>query len=103
MNFKEVNLKLANMRKEQGFIIQDVNNSELFVIQSDKSIGSFNKETGKGKLNTSGKYFPHLAYAKPCDLTQEQLQKCLNALSVKGDILGSVNGSEIIYGGITLF
>jgi hypothetical protein len=101
--FKSVNLKLSNMRKPQNFVVQDINDQNAFYIQSDKSIGIFDKETGKGKLNTKGKYFPHLQFATPYRLTTEELKNCLGALSVKGDILGSVDGCIIVNNGCNLY
>ena len=101
--FKSVDLKLANMRKPQNFVVQDVNDKDKIIIQSDKSIGIFDKKTGKGKLNTKGCYFPHLPYATPYALSMEQLKECLQALYIAGDVLGTIAGSTIINCGITTF
>jgi len=97
---KSINLKLANMRKPQNFIVSQTN--EGFYIQSDKSIGDFNLQ-GVGKLNTKGSYFVHLSFgATPYTLTPEQLELCLDALTVKGDIIGNIGSSQIIYAGCTI-
>ena len=101
--FKSVDLKLGNMRKPQNFVVQDVNGKNKIIIQSDKSIGVFDKKTGRGKLNTKGCYFPHLQYATPYVLSTGQLKDCLQALYIAGDVLGQIAGSEVINCGITTF
>ena len=98
-----VNFKLGKMRKEQEFCVQDVNNKNAFIIQSDKSIGMFDKKTGKGKMSFKGCYFPHLSMCSiPFELSQEQVQKCLSILCKKGDVIGSFGGCVIINEGVTL-
>ena len=99
---RTVNLKLGKMRKEQEFVVQVVNDRNEFVIQSDKAIGRFNTETGEGKMNFKGCYFPHLAFAEPYDLTIGQLAACRVAMYNKGETLGKIGGSSIINMGITM-
>jgi hypothetical protein len=102
---KTIDLKLGNMRKTQNFIVDDINGENKFMIQSEKSIGVFDKTTGKGTINFKGCYFVHLnsyAGAIPFSLDTETLKNCLECLSVKGDIIGSFDGCIIINQGITL-
>lgn len=53
-------VKLGNMRKAQEFLVLPTKPGEKIIVQSDKSIGCFNPDTGKGILNTKGCHFPHL-------------------------------------------
>ena len=95
---ESINLKLANMRKEQEFTVQSLG-SDRCIIQSNKSIGAFNLADGTGKLNVNGCYFPHLAFAKPYNLTDPQLIAVRAAMVKPGDIMGYVGGSPVIYSG----
>ena len=98
---KTVNLKLGNMRKPQEFVITQ-QGTDKFIIQSDKSIGVFNLD-GIGKLNTKGQYFPHLAFAKPYNLTVPQVIECRDAMTKDGDVMGFIGRSPIIYAGTKTF
>lgn len=80
MGFATVTAKLANMRKAQEFIVMPMSDGKIMV-QSDKSIGAFDFRTGKGKLNTKGKYFIHLnmgavAFTFPAEFVSECLRVC---------------------------
>lgn len=59
MPFATVTGKFLNMRKEQEFTVCPKGENQA-LIQSDKSIGLLDLTTGKGMLNTKGKYFAHL-------------------------------------------
>lgn len=83
---KRVWAKLANMRKEQDFLPQLTSGGRI-IVQSDKSIGSFDPATGEGKLNTKGCYFPHLAIATPYKFPPDFVKACIEAL---GDTLPTV-------------
>lgn len=86
---KEVSLKLSNMRKPQSFVVYPFKaDAKEFIIQSDKSIGQFNRETGVGVLNTKGSYFPDLLFAKPYTLTRQELEACLENQPKTGDKVG---------------
>ncbi|HEY5588860.1 MAG TPA: hypothetical protein VIK86_07895 [Candidatus Paceibacterota bacterium] len=96
-------LKLGKMRKEQDFLVMDVNGKNQFIIQSDNKTGIFDKTTGKGKMNFKGCYFYHLSFgALPLTLTPEQLNACLQEMTVKGDTIGMLGNSVVTYGGVTV-
>ena len=91
------------MRKEQEFCVQDVNKENAFIIQSDKSIGMFNKETGKGRMCFTGSYFPHLQIcSKPFELSKEDVERCLSVLCKKGDVIGRFGNCVVINEGVTM-
>lgn len=85
--------KLGNMRKPQEFTVYPFNKVDgTLTIQSDKSIGTFDANTGKGLLNTKGCYFPHLTVvmgAKPYQFPMELVQECkkVAGLTEHSDIL----------------
>lgn len=91
--------KLGNMRKAQEWIVTCTDKGNV-IVQSDKSIGSFNPMNGGlGKLNTKGAYFVHLATAQPFQFPADFMQACMSSVMVKpGDTLG---GGCVIYGGTT--
>lgn len=76
---KRVTGKLARMRKAQTWTVLPMSDSRLMV-QSDRSIGCFDFRTGRGRFNTAGCYFPHLAVAAavvfPADFVTACLQAC---------------------------
>jgi hypothetical protein len=87
---KHITAKLGNMRKPQEFIVYPGEGD--LIVQSDKSIGKFNRETGKGVLNTRGAYFPHLTMilgAKEYQFPMEFVIACVLAQPEKGDLIGS--------------
>ena len=85
-----VNAKLASMRKPQEFVVYPAGTYPgLIVVQSDKSIGAFDRETGKGRLNTKGKYFPHIPLGKPYQFPPEFVKACIEAQPKSGDLIGS--------------
>lgn len=59
-NIVHVTAKLHTMRKAQEFSCMPMSSGEI-MIQSDKSIGVYNRETGKGRLCVKGSYFHSLA------------------------------------------
>lgn len=88
---KLVSAKLGRMRKPQQFIVYPssrTDNDDL-VVQSDKSIGRFNPETGKGVLNTKGQYFPHLSLASEFQFPMDFVKECIDAQPRSGDIIGA--------------
>ena len=95
-------LKLGTMRKPQEFSVQSLE-GDRFIIQSDRSIGVFSLLDGTGKMNFNGCFFPHLAFAKPYNLTVPQLIACRDVMAKPGDVLGYVGGSPVIYGGTKAF
>lgn len=97
MNPRYVSAKLGNMRKPQEFIVSAYDNGDLQV-QSDKSIGEFDPNTGIGKLTTKGPYFHHLAFATPYQFPPEFVEACKAKAFRKGD---SISGGVAIFGGMT--
>lgn len=87
---KRVTAKLGSMRKPQDFIVypEDATKPETLKVQSDKSIGCFDKTTGKGILNTKGCYFVHLALGKPFDFPMDFVNQCIEAQPKSGDRIG---------------
>lgn len=74
--------KLDKMRKPQSFHVSPMSDGNVMV-QSDKSIGTFDPHTGVGVLNTKGCYFPHLSsflgakpFAFPADFVEAALVAC---------------------------
>lgn len=91
---KHVTAKLGTMRKPQDFIVypKTTHDGGLIVVQSDKSIGSFDPETRNGLLNIKGCYFVHLnkfVGAKPFVFPKEFVDACLDAQPHSGDLIGS--------------
>ena len=89
---KNVTAKLSKMRKPQSFTIYPRSTSTSdndIIVQSDKSIGKFNPETGEGVLNTKGSYFPHLAFALPFQFPADFVQACVEAQPRSGDLIGA--------------
>ena len=73
---KSVTAKLGTMRKPQEFTVYPWIPGKPMTVQSDKSIGEFDPETGKGKLNTKGCYFPHLMFAQPYEFPKDFVIAC---------------------------
>ena len=87
---KRITAKLGNMRKPQDFIVYPQSGStDVIIVQSDKSIGMFDPDTGKGKLNTRGNYFPHLHYGQVYQFPKEFVKECIEAQPKPGDLIGS--------------
>ena len=101
---KHITAKLGNMRKSQEFLVQ-LSDKGNFVVQSDKSIGMFDMQTGKGVLNTKGFYFPHLSPAlgaQPYQFPEEFVAECCKAFALKGELIGaSPETGPVHYGGLT--
>jgi len=102
--FKAIEAKLGNMRKPQRFIVQ-LTDKGNFIIQSSKSIGKFDMNTGAGVLNIKGCYFHHLSAAlgaKPYQFPPEFVQQCHTLFALRGDLIGnSPETGPVYYGGIT--
>ena len=87
-----VTAKIGNMRKEQEFIVYPTSDQGNVIVQSDKSIGSFDAKTGKGILNTKSCYFPHLNIfcgAKPYTFPTDFVVKCIAKQFEEGDLIGN--------------
>jgi len=97
-----VTAKLANMRKPQRFWPQRDQN-QVYMVQSDKSIGRFDGQ-GRGILNTTGAYFMHLSHfmgAKAYQFPAEFVQECQEIFIRPGEKIGELDGSPVIFGGLT--
>lgn len=78
---RHVLAKLGGMRKAQDFSVSPMSDGRV-MIQSDRSIGTFDFRTGEGVLNTKGCYFPHLSGfmgAKQVQYPPIFVQACLDA------------------------
>lgn len=93
---KTFDFKLAGMRKPQNWIVCPVSNNDdgSIYVQSDKSIGKFDPNTGKGVLNTKGTNFVHLYHAslgaKPFIFPQEFVDLAKANSWAKGEKIGSM-------------
>lgn len=58
MNTKHVIFKVANMRKEQEFILYPYSGGDTIYLQSDKRWITANLRTGKGLINDKNKNYP---------------------------------------------
>lgn len=91
---KTFDFKLAGMRKPQNWIVCPTSNTDnMITVQSDKSIGQFNAETGVGVLNTKGCYFPHLTEfmgAKPFTFPKEFVELAKANGWTKGEKVGGI-------------
>lgn len=91
-----VTAKLATMRKPQEFVVYPPSTDDKgrIVVQSDKAIGIFEPETGKGLLNWRGsnsKYFVHLHRqlgAEPYTFPEVFIAACMIAQPKSGDLIG---------------
>ena len=83
-----VKYKLGTMRKEQQFSVSQTRDGQIMV-QSDKSIGTFDPATGEGKFTQQGCYFHHLAYlGKPFVFPAEFVQLCKDNCIRPGQSMG---------------
>jgi hypothetical protein len=85
--------KLGRMRKPQSWSVLPMNDGRIMV-QSDKSIGCFDPETGEGRLNTAGSYFPHLSVAAPFTFPRDFVTLAREAMLPRGE--------ETTRGGVTI-
>lgn len=90
---KSFDFKLGNMRKPQNWVVCPVSNNTdgSIYVQSDKSIGKFNPETGEGVLNTKGRYFMHLNQimgAQPFTFPKEFIELAKANGWTKGEHIG---------------
>lgn len=89
----DVTAKLGNMRKAQEFVVYPPREDGKIMVQSNKSIGLFDPDTGKGILNIKGSYTPYLhpaTGAKPYDFPQEFIDECKKKQPQKGDTIGGI-------------
>lgn len=96
-----IKAKLGRMRKPQEFVIYPKQDDPgHIIIQSDKSIGRFDRNTGKGVLNTRGCYFVHLNKilgAEPYEFSMEFVRMCEEIQLGKGDLIGSSPETGPVY------
>lgn len=87
---KEVFGKFLKMRKPQGFVVYPISKEspDIIIVQSDKSIGSFDKTTGKGVLNTKGAYFYHLQSGQLFTFPPDFVKECVEVQPHPGDKIG---------------
>jgi hypothetical protein len=79
-------LKLGNMRKSQEF--SALKQGDKIIIQSDKSTGMLDVNTGKFIFTNKSCYPAYLsAYGKPLELTEEQKKLIIDSCYQKGDTL----------------
>jgi hypothetical protein len=60
MGRKQITAKIGKMLKPQTFLVYPSKPGQHVIVASDRSIGSFNPETGEGVLNTKGSKYHHL-------------------------------------------
>lgn len=94
---KNIEAKFGKMRKPQEFTVYPYTVGDRSItIQSDKSIGQFNPETGKGLLNYKGsgaKYFLHLSLsmgAENFDFPLDFVEQCKNVAPKRNDVLNGI-------------
>lgn len=95
--------KIANMRKPQDFSVSPMSDGRIMV-QSDKSIGTFDFRTCKGVLNTKGCHFPHLhpaLGAAEFEFPPEFVKECLTACPALDSV--SDVGGVLIHNTIEVF
>ncbi len=73
--------KFAGMRKAQEFLPHRSANGTVLV-QSDKSIGSIDLNTGAGMFSKRGPYFVHLALGEPVQYPPEFVEAVKKAMGV---------------------
>jgi hypothetical protein len=83
-----VKYKLGTMRKEQQFSVSQSRDGQIMV-QSDKSIGTFDPATGEGKFTQKGCYFIHLSFAPPFTFPAEFVALCKDNCVRPGQSIGS--------------
>jgi hypothetical protein len=89
MNIQSIELKVANMKKAQSFIIYPFKASDtVIVLQSEKSIATLDKQTGVFKINTKGCYFVHIPFAQEVELDDSLKQ------DIKRKYLAKQNGEN---------
>ena len=99
---RNIEAKLGKMRKPQSFTVYPRSTSakpgdNRIIVQSNKSIGMFDPETGEGVLNTKGSYFPHLALGAPFQFPTEFVKACIEAQPKSGELIGSSSITGPIY------
>jgi hypothetical protein len=86
------------MRKPQNFSVAPMSDGRI-MIQSDKSIGMFDPETGAGVLNIRGCYFPHLHAAlgaKPITFPADFVAECVKVLPTPGGQTSLAGGAIVV-------
>jgi hypothetical protein len=99
--FPTVTAKLGNMRKVREWIVLPRSDGQIMV-QADGAIGAFDFRTGKGRLNTKGEYFAHLAVAQPFEFPQEFVTACLKVCPSLGGTTEVVPGVLTIVNTVTV-
>ena len=67
------NNKMSREKKTRNFLIHKTSNQDLYILQSEDTIGVVNINTGKGKYSKQGGYFPHLSMGIPCLFSSDTL------------------------------
>jgi hypothetical protein len=82
MGWPSVTAKLGTQRKAQRYLVSPMSDGRIMV-QSDRAIGTFFAQTGKGVLNIKGSYFMHLnamlgakEYTFPAEFVAECVRVC---------------------------
>ena len=96
---RTVTATLAGMRKAQEFVVYPANgghsNYNEIIVQSERAIGYFDRDSGRGILNWRGpspKYFLHLSRlfgAEPYTFPPAFVAECIAAQQVSGDLIGT--------------
>ena len=97
---KRYTLKVANMRKEQSFILYPYNGGETIFLQSDKRMIQASLRTGKGFINRTNKN-----YANTISIAQDPVK-----VELTNDVLVAIqkhlwdnNGADGSIGGVISF
>lgn len=82
--FRSVSAKLHTMRKPQSFTVASMSDGNVMV-QSAKSIGTYDPTTRKGRLSVKGETFIHLSlYGLPFEFPEEFTKAVAEALNAQG-------------------
>ena len=97
---KHYTLKVANMRKDQSFILYPYSGGETIYLQSDKRMIQLSLKTGKGLINRTNK-----DYANTISIAQDPVKMELpnNILIAIQKHLWENNGKDGSIGGFISF
>jgi hypothetical protein len=92
---KSVIAKLHTMRKSQDFVVLAMSDGR-YMIQSDKSIGVFDPNTGKGRLCVKGQAMHHLAmHGFAFEFPADFIKECADVIADNGEF-SSLGGGVVI-------
>lgn len=100
-----VTAKIDRMRKPQDFRVSPMSDGRVMV-QSAKSIGTFDFRTREGVLNTRGCYFPHLhpaLGARPYVFPADFVRACLDACPALDSVTQYHGGAIIVENTVRVF